>query len=131
MTRIAAGTRRGDFFEVRFAGDSAPFSHGRMIRKRSICSLMFFKSAEPNFSNRASSALRICRSTSIETQMPPAPANCSMRDAMFPVAVDVAAAMNHIAVVNADFEFDAPLGCDVAIPLGQGALDLDRALRRF
>ena len=44
---------------------------------------MFFKSAEPNFSNRASSALRICRSTSIETQIPPAPASASIREAMF------------------------------------------------
>ena len=44
---------------------------------------------------------------------------------------NIAAAMNHIADVNADFKFDAPVGRDVVIPLGQGALDLDRALRRF
>ena len=65
--------------------DSAltPASHGNTIRNRSIGSLMFFKSAEPNFSNLASRALRICRSTSVETQIPPAPASCSMREAMF------------------------------------------------
>jgi len=33
--------------------------------------------------------------------------------------------------VNADFEFNPPIGRDVMVALGQGALDFDGALRRF
>ena len=44
---------------------------------------MFFNSVGASFSNRASKALRIWRSTSIDTQIPPALATCSMREAMF------------------------------------------------
>jgi len=58
-------------------------SHGSTIRNKSIGTEMFFNSVGASFSKRASSALRIWRSTSIETQIPPAPANDSIRDAMF------------------------------------------------
>src|SRR5437870_5482462 len=58
-------------------------SHGRTMRNRSIGTEIFFNSVGPNFSNRASSAFRIWRSTSIDTQIPPAPDNGSIRDAMF------------------------------------------------
>ena len=58
-------------------------SQGSTIRNKSIGTEMFFSSVGASFSKRASSALRICRSTSIETQIPPAPASGSIREAMF------------------------------------------------
>src|SRR5262245_46829475 len=58
-------------------------SQGGMMRNKSIGMEMFFNSVGANFWKRASSVLRICRSTSIETQMPPGPANGSIREAMF------------------------------------------------
>ena len=39
--------------------------------------------------------------------------------------------MHHIADVNADLDFDAPVGRHVVVALGQRALDFDGALRRF
>ena len=53
------------------------------MRNKSIGTEMFFRSVGASFSNRASSALRIWRSTSIETQIPPGPATGSIREAMF------------------------------------------------
>src|SRR6202008_2872063 len=53
------------------------------------------------------------------------------RSDVYPVAIDIAIAMNHIADVNADLEFDAPVGRDIVISLGQSALDFDGALRRL
>jgi Ca-activated chloride channel family protein len=52
------------------------------MRNKSIATEIFFSSVGASFSKRASSALRICRSTSIDTQIPPALASGSMRDAM-------------------------------------------------
>ena len=37
--------------------------------------------------------------------------------------------MNHVADVNADFEFNPPVRRDVMVALGQGALDLNGTLR--
>ena len=39
--------------------------------------------------------------------------------------------MDHVANVNADFEFNPSVVSDVMVALGQGALDFDGALRRF
>ena len=39
--------------------------------------------------------------------------------------------MHHVTNVNADLQFDPPIGGHVAIAFGQGALDLDGALGRF
>jgi len=93
---------------------------------------MFFKSAEPKLFKS-----RLERVTDLPLYVH-RNANAARAGQLFdagsdvhPVAVDVAVAMNHIADVNADFEFDAPLGRDVVIPLCQRALDFDRALRRF
>ena len=58
-------------------------SHGSTMRNKSIGTEMFFRSVGASFSNRASNALRTCRSTSIETQIPPGPATGSIREAMF------------------------------------------------
>src|SRR5205085_12691563 len=58
-------------------------SHGSTMRNKSIGTEIFFSSVGASFSNRASKALRIWRSTSIETQIPPAPASDSIREAMF------------------------------------------------
>src|SRR5262249_34831819 len=58
-------------------------SHGRTMRNKSMGTEMFFNSVGANFSKRVSTALRIWRSTSIDTQIPPAPASGSMREAMF------------------------------------------------
>ena len=54
-----------------------------------------------------------------------------MREALFTPTRNVAVAMNDIADVNANLEFDAPVGRDIVISLRQGMLDLYRALRRF
>jgi len=71
-------------YEIGYGVASAGcFSHGRTMRNRSIGTEMFFNSAGASFSKRVSTALRIWRSTSIDTQIPPAPANGSMREAMF------------------------------------------------
>ena len=35
--------------------------------------------------------------------------------------------MHHVTNVKADLEFDAPLGCHIVVPFGQGALDFDGA----
>ena len=53
------------------------------------------------------------------------------RGDVYAVAVNVAVAMHHIANVDADFKFDAPVGRDVVISFGQRALDFDGALGRF
>ena len=45
------------------------------------------------------------------------------------VAVNIAIAVNHVADVNAYFEFNPPVGCDVMIALRQCALDFNGALR--
>ena len=37
--------------------------------------------------------------------------------------------MYHVADVNADFEFNPPVGRDVMVALGEGALDFDGTLR--
>lgn len=42
---------------------------------------------------------------------------------------DIALAVNHVADVNADFKFNPPIGRDVMVALGQGALDFDGTLR--
>src|SRR3954451_9113934 len=47
------------------------------------------------------------------------------------VAIHVAVAVNHVADVDADFQFNPPVRCDVMIALRQGALDFNGALRRF
>jgi hypothetical protein len=47
------------------------------------------------------------------------------------IAVNITGAMNHVADVNADFECDFSVGAHVMVPLGQSALDLDGAPRRF
>src|SRR5437667_264580 len=39
--------------------------------------------------------------------------------------------MHHVANVNADLQFDAPVGAHVVVALGQRPLDLDRALGCF
>ena len=39
--------------------------------------------------------------------------------------------MDHVTDVNADLDFNATVGCDVMVTLGQGALDFDGTLRRF
>src|SRR5215212_8955467 len=75
---IAAGANLPDFIlgsasDLGTAG--ARCSHGSTMRNRSIGTEIFFRSVGASFSNRASSALRICRSTSIDTQMPPAAAS--------------------------------------------------------
>jgi hypothetical protein len=83
---IAASTnlRDVDFDRTSVFATGAPGrSHGNTIRNKSMGTEMFFNSVGASFSKRASSVLRICRSTSIETQIPPALANCSMREAMF------------------------------------------------
>src|SRR5262249_62193327 len=46
-------------------------SQGRTIRNKSIGTEMFFNSVGASFSKRASSALRIWRSTSFDTPIPP------------------------------------------------------------
>src|SRR5690349_1129060 len=54
------------------ATTEACFSQDRTMRNKSIGTEIFFKSVGASFSKRASSAFRICRSTSIDTQIPPA-----------------------------------------------------------
>lgn len=49
------------------------------MRNKSIPAEMFFNPVGASFSNRASIELRICLSTSIDTQRPPPPAKDSMR----------------------------------------------------
>jgi len=74
-------TRTRDFLEVwprRFGA----FLHASTIG-RDPSAADVFKSAEPNFSNRASSALTDLPLDAHRDAIPPAPANCSMRDAMF------------------------------------------------
>ena len=45
------------------------------------------------------------------------------------VTVNIAVAVNHVADVDAYFEFNPPVGCDVMIALRQCALDFNGALR--
>ena len=93
---------------------------------------MFFKSAEPNFSN-----LRLERIANLPLHIHGnADAACAgqlfdARSDVDAVAINIAVAMNHVADVNADFEFNPPVGRDVMVALGQGALDFDGALRGF
>ncbi len=47
------------------------------------------------------------------------------------IAINIAIAVNHVADVNADFEFNPPIRRDVMVALGQSALDFNCALRRF
>ena len=94
------------------------FSHGRMMRNKSIGMEMFFNSVGANFSKRASSELRICRSTSIETQMPPARQPLDARSDVYSIAVNVAGSMDDITNVNADSDFDTSLERHVIIALG-------------
>src|SRR5699024_775699 len=56
---------------------------------------------------------------------------CDSRGDIYSIAIDVTVTMHHVANVNADFDFDSPVGGDVVISFGQGALDFDGALRRF
>src|SRR5215212_11316210 len=75
---IAAGANLRDFSlgsASDFGTTGARCSHGSTMRNRSIGTEMFFRSVGASFSNRASNALRIWRSTSIDTQIPPAPAS--------------------------------------------------------
>ena len=93
---------------------------------------MFFKSAEPNFSNLrlervANLPLHVHRNADAAR----AGQLFDARSDVHAVAINVAVAMNHVADVNADLEFDPPVGRDVMVALGQGALDFDGALRRF
>ena len=81
---IAAGKNVRDVDGVWIFATGVPGrSHGNAIRNKSIGTEMFFNSVGASFSKRVSIALRIWRSTSIDTQTPPAFANCSMREAMF------------------------------------------------
>src|SRR6476660_7756421 len=84
---ITAIARVRDLLAVGFVGavgdgltTCALRSQGSTIRNKSIGTEMFFNSVGASFSKRASNALRVCRSTSIDTQMPPAPANGSILD---------------------------------------------------
>src|SRR5205823_12034909 len=47
------------------------------------------------------------------------------------VAVDIAAAMYHIADVNADFQFNPAIRWDISVTLGEHALDFNGALSSF
>src|SRR5204863_6574688 len=47
------------------------------------------------------------------------------------VAVNVAVTMHDIADVDADLELDPAVGGGIGVPLGQGALDFNRALGRL
>src|SRR5439155_20043159 len=53
------------------------------------------------------------------------------RGDVYSVAIDITVAMDNVADVNADLEFDPPVERDVVVALGQGALDFDAALRRL
>ena len=39
--------------------------------------------------------------------------------------------MHDVANVNSNLQFDPAIRCDIMVPLGQGPLDFDGALRRF
>src|SRR6266550_2764880 len=134
-TTSCQGMRRVVALTSCFCGSSVrrvSRSHGSTMRNKSIGTEMFFSSVGASFSNRASSALRIWRSTSIETTDPARPRyRLDPRSDVHSSAVDVAAAMDHVADVNADSHLDLAFRRRIGIAFGQSALNCHGALSRF
>jgi len=84
-----------------------------------------------SFTRDASSAWRICRSTSIEMQIPPGQPRARSASNVYAVPVHILLPMHDVADMDANANLNLPFRRTVGIAFRQGSLNLDRALRGF